>query len=258
MHALAQAAPPSGLSPFSTRPNRPRLMDARTPIASGESSTAFTLPAAPANLGERDKWPDAWLIAGVRRDPPDAASLDALVGRYWKPLFARCQMLTLDREAARDLAQEAWLRVLRARRGLQPDGDFRAYVTTIAANLWRDRNRTARRAGAMSEDRIASLDAPVPAVEGDGFALSDVLADPSTLPAEEQAVLRMDIDNALDRLTPRLRDVLLARILSGDSCAEIGQRYGRTEQTISAWVREAIAEMKTYLGESRDAPRRGD
>src|SRR5712671_514908 len=57
-------------------------------------------------------WSDRWLIAAARRDPPDVASLDVLVDRYRKMLFGRCQMLTLEREEANDLAQEDWLRVL--------------------------------------------------------------------------------------------------------------------------------------------------
>jgi len=195
-------------------------------------------------------WPDTWLIAAIRREPPDAAALDALVGRYWKMLFARCQMLTLDREAANDLAQETWLRVLRARSALEPDGNFPAYVVTIATNLWRDRHRSERRAGAMADDRMASLDAPVAIEGGDTMALADVLPDPKTLPAEQQVLLKMDMDAALEQLTPQLRDVLLARYLSGESAAEIGRRYGRTEQTISAWVREAVRQMKAHLGES--------
>ena len=195
-------------------------------------------------------WPDAWLIAAVRREPPDAAALDALVGRYWRTLFARCQMLTHDREAANDLAQEAWLRVLRARSSLEPDGNFPAYVVTIATNLWRDRHRSERRAGAMADDRLASLDASVTTEGGDTMVLADVLADPRTLPAEEQTLLKMDVDNALKRLTPQMRDVLTARFLTGESAAEIGRRYGRTEQTISAWVRDAAQQMKVFLGES--------
>lgn len=195
-------------------------------------------------------WPDAWLIAAIRPEPPDAIALDALVGRYWKMLFARCQMLTLDREAANDLAQEAWLRVLRARSSLDPDGNFPAYVVTIATNLWRDRHRSERRAGGMADDRMASLDARVAIEGGDTMALADVLPDPKTLPAEEQVLLKMDMDRALERLTPQLRDVLLARYLSGESAAEIGRRYGRTEQTISAWVRDAVRQMKAHLGES--------
>ncbi len=194
--------------------------------------------------------PDAWLIAAVRREPPDAPALEALVGRYWKMLFGRCQMLTLDREAASDLAQEAWLRVLRARSALEPDGNFPAYIVTIATNLWRDRRRSERRAGEMADDRMASLDGSIATGDGETMALADVLPDPRTLPAEEQVLLKMDVDNALERLTPQLRDVLTARFLSGESAAEIGRRYGRTEQTITGWVREAVRQMKVHLGES--------
>ncbi|HYV32719.1 MAG TPA: hypothetical protein VEO53_16650, partial [Candidatus Binatia bacterium] len=64
-------------------------------------------------------WPDPWLVAAVRRDPPDVVALDALADRHWKPLFGRCYMLTLNRDKAADLAQQAWCRVLRARHRLK-------------------------------------------------------------------------------------------------------------------------------------------
>jgi len=200
-------------------------------------------------------WSDRWLIAAARRDPPDVASLDVLVDRYRKMLFGRCQMLTLEREAANDLAQEAWLRVLRARGTLDPNGNFPGYLTTVATNLWRDRNRTARRAGPLAENRLAPLDAAIPNDDGVTLALVDVLPDPSALPAEEQVLLKMDVDNTLERLSPRLRDVLTARFVGGESSAEIGVRYGRTEQTVSGWVREAIREMKVYLDLARSSTR---
>jgi RNA polymerase sigma factor (sigma-70 family) len=198
----------------------------------------------------RSSWPDAWLINAVRREPPDDASLDVLVKRYWKALFARCQILTLDREAASDLAQEAWLRVLRARTTLEPDRNFYAYIVTVATNLWRDRNRAARRAGAMSDSRLASLDAADP--DHESMALVDVLPDARTLSMDEQVLLKMDIDDALQRLEPQLRDVLVSRYVAGESAAEIGHRYDRTEQTISSWIREAIRAMRIHLGESRN------
>jgi RNA polymerase sigma factor (sigma-70 family) len=207
--------------------------------------------------GSKSGWPDAWVINAVRRDPPDESALDVLVARYWKPLFARCQMLTLDRETASDLAQESWLRVLRARGMLEPDGNFHAYITTIATNLWRDRNRSARRAGAMSENRIESLDASDPE-HGQSLALMDVVADAGKLPLDEQVLLKMDVDSALERLSPHLRDALVSRFIVGESAAEIGHRYDRTEQTISSWIREAVREMKIYLGGSRSMAARAE
>jgi|SRR5882672_4742810 len=192
-------------------------------------------------------WPDFQLIAAVRRDPPHQAALDALVDRYWKPLFGRCQMLALNHQRASDLAQEAWCRVLRARHSLKPDGNFRAYLTTVATNLWRDSNRSARRAGPMAEHRLASLDAALSDDEGETVALVDVLPDLNALKADEQRLLAMDIDRALEALSPLSREVLMARYLVGESCAEIGRRYGRTEQTVSGWVREALRQVKSHL-----------
>jgi RNA polymerase sigma factor (sigma-70 family) len=70
-------------------------------------------------------------------------------------------------------------------------------------------------------------------------------------------MLRIDVDRALARLGPRLRDVLVARFIDGESSAEIGQRYGRTEQTITAWLRQAVREMRVHLGEARHGDARG-
>ena len=194
-------------------------------------------------------WPDAWLINAVRREPPDENALNALVDRYWKSLYARCRMLTLDAESARDLAQEAWLRVLRARLSLQPDGNFHAYIMTIATNLWRDANRAAVRAGPVAENRMASLDTSMIDAGDESIALGSFVADPHTLSADDQMLLEMDLDDALSHLEPRLRDVLVSRYIDGDSAAEIGHRYGRTEQAITGWIREAIRQMKTRLGD---------
>jgi RNA polymerase sigma-70 factor, ECF subfamily len=200
-----------------------------------------------AQLRDVSGWSDVWLIAAVRREPPDVAALDALAERYWKPLFGRCHMLTLKPEEASDLAQQAWCRVLRARHTLKPGGNFPAFLTTIATNLWRDSHRSARRAGPLAERRMASLDAAWPTEGGESAALGDTLPDLNALQAEEQKLLALDLDQALEQLTPLLRDVLVSRLLAGESCAEIGRRYNRTEQTISAWVRQAVREMKRHL-----------
>jgi RNA polymerase sigma-70 factor (ECF subfamily) len=218
-----------------------------------ESHTPITRTAGREHQPRQDDntsaWPDSWLINAVRRDPPDEDALNALVDRYWKPLYARCRMLTLDPDRASDLAQESWLRVLRARHSLEPDGHFQAYIATIATNLWRDMNRSAVRAGPIADARMASLDAAVVSDDGDSMPLINTVADPHTLSPDDQMLLEMDLDDALKRLDPRLRDVLVSRFITGESAAEIGQRYGRTEQAITGWIREATRQMKIYLGD---------
>lgn len=235
-------------APADARANGLRLMEL-------ENQTAIRRRPSNEHSAPREAnpstWPDAWLINAVRRDPPDEEALTALVDRYWKPLYARCRLLTVDPDGARDLAQESWLRVLRARHSIEPDGHFQAYVTTIATNLWRDMNRSAVRAGPIADGRMASLDSSVVADEGESMPLINVLADPHTLSSDDQILLEMDLDSALSRLEPRLRDVLISRFITGESAAEIGHRYGRTEQAITGWIREAIRQMKIYLGEER-------
>lgn len=207
----------------------------------------------PVVRGDEDvrSWPDARLVDAVRAEPPSAAALDALVARYWAPLHARCELLTLDRELARDIAQETWLRVLRARTALQPDANFVGYLMTIATNLCRDRHRSARRAGPLAESRLASLDDA--ATGGDDLPiLSHVVADPDRLPPDEQLLLRIDLDRALSLLEPRAREVLVARYVDGESAAEIGARFGRTEQTVTTWLRNAIRELRVALTPSAE------
>ncbi len=196
-------------------------------------------------------WSDAELVTAVRGEPVDAAALDALVERYWAPLHARCELLTLDRESARDLAQETWLRLLRARASLQPESNFAGYLMTIATNLCRDRQRSARRAGALSDARIASLDTA--SSDADDLVLANVVAEPGALPRDEQLLLRIDLDRALATLTPRMREVLVARYVDGESAAEIGARFGRTEQTITSWLRQALRDLRAAFPSSGDA-----
>jgi RNA polymerase sigma factor (sigma-70 family) len=216
------------------------------------SHAAFATPIA-ERAASKSTWPDSWLINAVRRDPPDEEALNTLVERYWKPLYGRCRMLTLDPDTARDLAQECWLRVLKARHSLRPDGHFQAYVITIATNLWRDVNRAAVRAGEMADNRVASLDSATHPGDDESISLGNIVADPHTLSSDDQLLLEMDLDHALARLEPRLRDVLIARYVIGESAAEIGRRYDRTEQAVTGWIREATRQMKIFLGEE---PRR--
>jgi RNA polymerase sigma-70 factor (ECF subfamily) len=202
-----------------------------------------------AQMRDEPNWPDAWLIAAVRLEPPDEPALDALVRRYWPRLFAHCQVLTGNHEKASDLAQDACCRVLRARHSLKPEGNFPGYLNTVATNLWRDHHRAARRAGPMAENRLASLDAPV-SDQNDSAILAETLPDLNSLEASEQKLLAMDIDQALEALTPLLRDVIVSRLINGESCADIGRRYGRTEQTVSGWVRQGLREMQQRLSDA--------
>ncbi len=245
--AIAQASSSSLASGPALSPDF-RLIGTDPQPSALEGETVTEQPTANASGSVPDR-SDASLVQAIRCDPPDTIALDELAQRHWRSLFARCQLVTLNREAASDLAQEAWCRVLRARHSLKPEGNFAAYLNAVAMNLWRDRCRGERRAGAMAEKRLASLDAELPGEDGDLIVLGDAVADGAASESEARAALKLDIDHALERLSPHLRGILVARFLLDESCADIGRRHGRTEQTVSAWVRQGVQEMKLYFEE---------
>lgn len=190
---------------------------------------------------------DAELVEAVQREPADETALDALVRRHWQMLYTWCRMLTGNGDTARDVAHDAWCRVLQSRHRIDPQGNFPGYLATIATNLWRDRCRAARRAGPLAEARLASLDAERPNQHGDDGTLADFLPDPHSLDGEERHQLGIDIARALATLPARAREVLLARFVHDESAAEIGRRYGRTEQTITSWLRQATQQLRGHL-----------
>ncbi len=99
----------------------------------------------------------------------------------------------------------------------------------------------------MADYRLESLDAAHANDDGETVLLLETVADTKSSQQLADTLLAIDIDRALERLTPQLREVIVARFINGESCAEIGFRHGRTEQTISGWVRQALRQMKTYL-----------
>jgi RNA polymerase sigma-70 factor (ECF subfamily) len=85
------------------------------------------------------------------------AALNDLMERHATPVFHfLCRMLG-NEDDANDLAQEAFVRVFRARESFRPDARFSTWLFTIAANLARNQIRWRSRHPNVSLD--AELDA---------------------------------------------------------------------------------------------------
>ena len=80
--------------------------------------------------------------AAVNRPPQDGGGFDALFRRLYPSVFRYLQRMTGDADAADDMAQEAFVRLLGRD---MPDNEARLWVFTVATNLLRDRGRTSRR-----------------------------------------------------------------------------------------------------------------
>ena len=123
-------------------------------------------------------------------------------------------------DAARDLTQEVFLRVARAKVPQADAAGLRAWVFTIARNLALNHRR---------DGRVREI----------GFV------PPSHAPAVQE--LSVAVQQALDGLPELDRDVFLLRETGGLSYAEIGEACGVSVEAVRARLKRARVELRSAL-----------
>jgi len=164
----------------------------------------------------------------------DVTALDVLVCRHGAALLGFLKAMTRDAEAAEDLFQETWLRVIRKPGGFT-GGSFRAWVWRIARNLLIDRSR--RRTEATLEE------------SGDDGSLLDQLAEPGREPWEVVSGrdLEAGIAACVARLPESQREVFLLRTQAGLSFTEIAGMLQVPLNTALGRMHYAVARLRQEL-----------
>ncbi len=147
--------------------------------------------------------------------PDDVAAFEALVARYGQRIYTLAYRMAGNEADARDLVQEALIRVWRHLRTVDPAAALEGWLYRIVANLFIDMLR--RRPPA----RVDSLDAPVATPRGG--AVPREVADPRA--DLEAAVLDRhldaDVQAALLALPADVRAVVVLCDIEGYSYEEI-------------------------------------
>src|SRR5215216_5082383 len=104
---------------------------------------------------------DTELMLAVRGGDLDA--LGALFRRHYDRAHALCYRLTTSAEAADDLAQETFLRILRYRHTFRGDAQFTTWMYRLARNVCLDHLRSAARADGAAARWAAEGEATEPA-----------------------------------------------------------------------------------------------
>jgi RNA polymerase sigma-70 factor (ECF subfamily) len=148
-------------------------------------------------------------------------AFEELVRRHEERAMRVALALIANREDARDLAQEAFLRVFRNLDRFDFEHEFTTWLYRIVTNLAIDLLRKRRPAMSTSaeEEEEADLD----------------LADPEG-PAPSHAMEQMEtaerVRACIDRLAPHFRSVMILRELEGLPCTEIARIVGATHVTV--------------------------
>jgi RNA polymerase sigma-70 factor (ECF subfamily) len=147
--------------------------------------------------------------------------------------------MTGDLHRAEDLTQTVFVRVFARRRDWEPTGRFSTFLWRIALNLCRDDLRRNRRRGECS---LEALD------EETGGGLELLPADEPAPDEQAEARERSEmVRDALLRLAPHYREVVVLRHYEGLKFHEIGQVLEIPEGTAKSRMAEALTQLSRIL-----------
>ncbi|MDR7522522.1 MAG: sigma-70 family RNA polymerase sigma factor [Armatimonadota bacterium] len=177
--------------------------------------------------------------------PPDAhAQFEDLVAQYSRHVYAIAYRLTGNEADARDLAQEAFLRVWRALDRVAPGTRLEGWFYRIVSNLHIDLLR--RRRGVL----VHSLDEPMATPSGDL-----VRERPDASVDVERAVLEATLDrrvqDALMSLAPDQRMVVVLSDIEGYAYEEIATMLGIPIGTVKSRLHRARRTLRERLASLR-------
>jgi RNA polymerase sigma-70 factor (ECF subfamily) len=205
-----------------------------------------TAPPAASNRKEeraREAEADRALIAKAQAG--DTAAFRALVERHQRRAFAVALALVRDESDARELVQDAFLRVHRNLGGFEGGSSFFTWLYRIITNLSIDLMRKpGRQTVELDEARLDSEDP----VEYDGSLLSRLDgADPAGVIRRRE--IAASLQAALDALPSYHRAVIVLREIEGMSYEEMATAMGVSKGTIMSRLFHARQKLQKALAD---------
>jgi RNA polymerase sigma factor (sigma-70 family) len=176
----------------------------------------------------------------------DAGAFDRLYARHKGPVYRYLRRHAA--EAADELAQDVWMRVINARTGYDVRARFTTWLYAIAHNRLMDHFRASGRDAA----RFA-------ASAGDGDADDPFEDQPHPGPRPEQLLERREaagrILAALGDLPEPQREAFVLQQEGGLSVEEIAAATGVNRETAKSRLRYALAKLRAALADLREEQR---
>jgi RNA polymerase sigma-70 factor, ECF subfamily len=187
---------------------------------------------------------DAALVA--RAQQGEAVAFEVLVVKYQRRVAATIQRFVRDDAVTEELTQEVFLSAFVALTSFKPDGDFAAWLFTIARNAARSYLRSAQN---RQDDR------PVAVLDDAG---DDVRFGAAPSPEEEAMAQQLfeRIDAEVAALPEAQRRALLMREVDGLDYKAIAAALGQPVNTVKSHIfraRDAIADrVRPLLAPTRN------
>ena len=174
----------------------------------------------------------------------DAAAWEEIVQRFHRRIYNVCYRFAGDADSAQDLTQDVFIKMYRTLNTYDASkGAFVTWITTITRNLLVDHFRKTK-----GERLTDSLDGPVSEHE-DAPNLRDQIADRSVAPdaAAQSRETREMVHQALQKLSPELREAVILRDLQDMDYREIATALRVPEGTVKSRINRGRAELARLL-----------
>ena len=182
------------------------------------------------------------LIRAAQRGDQDA--FEQLVRAYDQSVLRLAMNLLRSPEDARDVYQEAFLRVYKNLDSFRFDCSFHTWLYRIVTNICLDQLRKRK----VRKEESAVVETPDgPLDRMDAFEEEGADSDPERSMWNRQ--LKKKIDTALQDLTPRERMVFELRHYQGLRLRNIGEMLGTTEEAAKNCLFRATQKMRSVLGD---------
>lgn len=179
-----------------------------------------------------DSIPETALIEAAQRGDRDAAA--HLYHRHVDRVHRICHRIVLDRTQVADCVQEVWLKAFRHLGQFECRKSFAAWLNCVAARTAIDYYRTSRRhTRHIDIDRISAESLPA--------------EDPPDGQRLDDALVRRQIDEALEQITVNQRTAFVLRYFEEMSPAEIAQVLGCREGTVRTHIQRCLVALRARL-----------
>jgi len=159
----------------------------------------------------------------------DVDAFEALFRQYQGEVYRWIMRIVRNTAVAEDLTLETFWRMHRAHARFDPaSGNCGAWLRRIATNAAIDHLRQARREVPLPDDLPATVQQP----------------------PGEQVELRRQILRAVDKLSPRLRAVVLLALVEEEPYARIAEALGISENAVKVRVFRGVRILRKKLSEA--------
>jgi len=174
----------------------------------------------------------------------DAAAWEEIVRLYQRRIYNVCYRFAGAPEDAEDLTQEVFIKMYRTLKSYDASkGALITWVTTVARNLLVDHFRRSK------HDRMTDSLESAPAGDDNALTLAEQLPDlgPSPDAGVETQETQRAVHQALQKLSPELREAVILRDLQDLEYREIAHVLRVPEGTVKSRINRGRAELARHL-----------